>query len=357
MWTCSSLRLVYCTQCTVCKPLWAAKRSCKDPTCNPCKSCTWLHEEKKQAKREGKELPPCLLTKLSHQCRREGHNYSLQCLPCALVGVKSVYWGESSRSPRQRLKEHDQDCRAGLVTAPMVQHSLEAHGGTRPQYLGLIHQIEPKALYRVVHESVLISMMAPGITNINRCQEWGAPRVPVLSAAGGDPEDVTAISMNPRLLWSRTRLDKIKNKQLKQIQYWDEPEDDDVNDSGVKTGPSDPQVPLEKPCKRPRTDWDPDVMSGPNLEVGEPEEESLVGTGRVEDGDSPGPSLEVGQAARDQCKGGPVLVPGSIHPGPPSMPELKSLIWTEVEKGSSVEELWERWGAQLRSRGSDGELS
>ena len=237
---------------------WAAKRSCKDVACEPCKARVWLAEQRKAAKKEGQDLPPCLLTKSSHQCRREGHNYSLQCLQCALKGVKSVYWGESSRSPRQRLKEHFQDCEAGLVTAPMVQHSLEAHGGTKPHYLGLINQVENRPLYRVVRESVQISMMAPGIPNINRCQEWGAPRVPVLSAVGGDSEENKQQNLNPRPLWSRDQLEKIKNGQIKRIKYWDEAIQPGQDPVSTQANPAS-----QRPCKRPRTDQDP----GPDLEA------------------------------------------------------------------------------------------
>ena len=206
---------------------WAAKRSCKDPTCHPCKSRAWITEQKKVARREKMDLPECLLTRSSHQCRREGANYSLQCLPCALSGVKSIYWGETSRSTRQRLQEHDRDSDQGLVSGPMVQHAIEAHGGTAPHYLGLVHTIEPRPLYRAVRESVYISMMPAGIQNINRCQEWGAPRVPVLSAAGGDQGgDRDQQVVNPRPLWSIDKMHEVRTGQVKRIMYWDEHKDD-----------------------------------------------------------------------------------------------------------------------------------
>ena len=65
---------------------WAASRTCGDPGCLPCRSRTWLKQAKKDAKKAGGELPPCLLMKSSHQCHREGVNYSLQCLICAMGG-------------------------------------------------------------------------------------------------------------------------------------------------------------------------------------------------------------------------------------------------------------------------------
>ena len=123
-------------------------------------------------------------------CRREGVVYSLQCLSCLSQGVDSQYKGESSRSGRQRMAEHQrQPLRVGSTTNPLVIHSLEVHGGEKPDFLAAITRVEPRALYRVCREAVLISNQSSGPRCLNKCSEWGSPRVPVLSSRGGDQED------------------------------------------------------------------------------------------------------------------------------------------------------------------------
>ena len=206
------------------------------------------------------ELPKVLMTRSSHQCRREGLTYSLQCLPCALGGVRAVYWGESGLSARQRLQQHRRDCNQGLVSAPMVQHSIEAHGGTRPDYLGLIHLIEPKPLYHAVRESVLIGMMPSGLPNINRCNEWGAPRVPVLVATGGDDEDDGKPLVNPRPSWSKDLMIQIKRGNVKRIKYWDEETRADPDGQPSQQQPRDHQGTPKRPRKDP-------LSRGGNLEA------------------------------------------------------------------------------------------
>ena len=141
---------------------WASGRSCDDASCMTCSSRRWLREEQKSAKKEGRKLPDCLIVKSSHQCRREGLNYSLQCLDCALEGVRSVYWGESGRSARLRHQEHAAGVDRGDVANPLVLHSVECHGGSKPHFLALVNTIESRPLYRAVRESVQIAQMPHG---------------------------------------------------------------------------------------------------------------------------------------------------------------------------------------------------
>ena len=163
---------------------WASKRTCGDHKCDTCRSRMWLKEEKKNAKKSGVPLPEALLQKKSTQCRREGTNYSLQCLDCALGGVRAVYWGESGTSSRQRHATLKAEVERGLASNPMVNDSIEVHGGTKPTYLSLISSIEPRLMYRAVREAVQIGQQPPGPSNLNRCMEWGAPRVPILTTVG-----------------------------------------------------------------------------------------------------------------------------------------------------------------------------
>ena len=156
-------------------------------------------------------------------------------------------------SARQRHKNHSDQVEKGDVRNPMVIHSVEMHGGKKPLYLSLINAIEPKPVYRAVRESVQISGMPEGPTTLNRCQEWGAPRVPILQVTGGGDEDNTTLANLPekRKEWSRDMLEKINTGACKRIVYWDH--------SGVISGDHGDPDPLlvptqHNPPKRCRTD-------------------------------------------------------------------------------------------------------
>ena len=69
---------------------WSADRSCSDVDCVPCGSRRWIREQKKLAKSRGQKLPDKLLTMSSNQCRREGCNYTLQCLVCLELGHQAL---------------------------------------------------------------------------------------------------------------------------------------------------------------------------------------------------------------------------------------------------------------------------
>ena len=190
-------------------------------------------------------------------------------------GMKSAYWGTSSRSARQRFSEHSQGCEKGLISAPMVTHAMEAHGGRRPSYVCLITNLDPSPLYRAVRESCQIASMPPGIQNINRCQEWGTPRVPILLVEGGDLAPGQGEVTNPRRDWTRVQMDKIKQGTLKRICYYDDVSDEDDKEDDSRCSPTP---------KRPRTD--PTLSQGLTLEVLGciPEKEECEETqGRMED--------------------------------------------------------------------------
>ena len=212
---------------------WSSRRVCPDPGCNPCKSRTWIKQQKVAAKKSGMSLPKVLITKTSNQCRREGATYVLQCLDCALVGKGSYYQGETSRSARQCQDRHAQDLAQGMAASPLVVHAVQVHGGVRPKILSIIKNVEPRPLYRVVRESVSISMQPWGDGNMNRCQEWGAPRVPILTVRGaGDPEDGPGgggggVVHNKNPVWSRMILDEIEIGSRKRVRLRDNENDED----------------------------------------------------------------------------------------------------------------------------------
>ena len=199
---------------------WANRRVCEDEACPTCQTRTWLQEERKAAKREKQEMPPLLIQQTSHNCRREGLNYTLQCIPCVNLGRKTLYRGESSRSARQHHKEHSSDIELGLVTSPVVEHCILEHGGQKPHVTFLLDRVEGRPLYSLVRESVLISNMPAGPERMNRCMEWGAPRVPVLSVAGGDGPQQHPGEHNPRAEWTRNTMRQIDTGAIKRIRYW-----------------------------------------------------------------------------------------------------------------------------------------
>ena len=191
-----------------------------------CESRTWLKAQKDKARKEKSTLPEQLLTKTSNMCRREGSNYTVQCIDCIPQGLKTLYHGQSSRSSRQRHQEHKSNLDHGLTSSPLVIHALEEHGGLKPKFLYVINNIEGRALYRVVRESVMIGGLPHGPQNMNRCQEWGIPRIPVLSTMGGDPEPGTgpgtgySAQQQPSKAsteWSIKILNDIKESGLKRV--------------------------------------------------------------------------------------------------------------------------------------------
>ena len=105
------------------------------------------------------------------------------------------------------------------LSTPWVQHSVEMHGGKKPHYLSVINAVEARPLYRVVREAVQIGQMPHGPSNINRCGEWGTPRIPVLAVTGGDNQQGSTGVTNPRPEWSRDTLNQIKLGQRKRIRY------------------------------------------------------------------------------------------------------------------------------------------
>ena len=212
---------------------WASQSRCDDEQCQPCASRMWLKEQMKEARKEKTQLPAILETGTSAQCRREGMNYTLQCMTCLHLDIKTTYRGEGARSARERQGEHARDLAMGNVTSPLVVHSIEEHGGECPTILYLIQAIEPSALYRAARESVMIAKQMPGPTNMNRCMEWGAPRVPVMSVTGGDAaRSLQSGQHNPNLQWTRETMEKVESGTLKRVALWSRDPDEDPRTQG-----------------------------------------------------------------------------------------------------------------------------
>ena len=137
---------------------------------------------------------------------------------CLSRGRSSTYRGESSRSGRQRHKEHESDLALGVAASPLVIHTVEEHGGVRPRFLYTVGSVEPRPLYRAVRESMEIGSLPPGPENLNRCQEWGTPRVPILSVTGGDEHNnsyMVSGEMNDRMEWTHKTMESVRAGTMK----------------------------------------------------------------------------------------------------------------------------------------------
>ena len=92
-------------------------------------------------------------------------------------------------------------------------------GVTSPNFLSIVSDIEPRPLYRIVCESVKIGGLPHGPQNMNQCQEWGMPCVPVLSSLGGDPDPDHRLPADPgtKSEWSVRILKDILESGLKRV--------------------------------------------------------------------------------------------------------------------------------------------
>ena len=201
----------------------------------------------------------------------------------------------------------------GDVSSPLVLHSIEQHGGRRPNYLSLISHIEDKPLYRAIRESVRISSMAEGPGKLNRCNEWGAPRVPVLTARGGDGElhNQQKITVsNPRPAWTKAITEGIERGTCKRIRYWTG-QDNDVEDLATSQDPQGPtttKVPSRKRLRMLGPGEEPLEQLGPQRTMDQRDHTPCPSLGdRASTGNGAGLGLESGSRTQDQpapsCQG------------------------------------------------------
>ena len=293
---------------------WAAQQVCSDGTYKTCSSRTWIREQLKAARKEKAKPPKHMVSPGSSLCRREGANYMLQCLECLKGGVDSRCQGETSRSGRQRHREHEDGLESGSVSNPMVVHSVEHHGGKKPDFLAVVSRVEPSALYRACREAVQIANQPAGLRNINRCMEWGSPRVPVLVAEGGDPGDGGddgVIPANPRPYWSKEMLMMIKEGTIKRVRIWTGENPDEREGSGEQERSLQPTPKRRKRTKCQDKDkekvleaWGPDAgllgcitgLRQPNTRLPRQEQEMMENVDRPNEVEVEG---DVG--AGDEC--------------------------------------------------------
>ena len=85
----------------------------------------------------------------------------------------------------------------------------------------------------------MIGGLPHGPQNMNRCQERGMPRIPVLSSMGGDEApkpQVTTGANNPYPGWSLKVLKDISESNLRRVRLWDQEEDRDDEDKVAGVG-------------------------------------------------------------------------------------------------------------------------
>ena len=165
---------------------WAKEWSCGRKNCLPCHSRQMLAGELEE--RPLPELGKPELPRPSKEdtftfpkCTTEGAGYSLECWECRLIGKKYMYIGETSRSPYQRGKEHENDVEGGKKNHPMTIHFKEKHQGRRQRIIMRVIATPKTSLARQIWESVKIDTLSGDMEAcLNLKSEWGLSRTPGL---------------------------------------------------------------------------------------------------------------------------------------------------------------------------------
>ena len=189
------------------------------------------------------------------------HNADVKDLITQYSAPPAWGWGCQPRTGGRATGRQDSATRTmwtaltkAWLTIHWSLHCIEEHGGERAPFIFTIGTIESRPLYRVVRESVEIGAQPMGPENMNRCQEWGAPRVPILSVLGGDggrPVHPGVHNKDPE--WTKLTLESINVGGIKRVQLQDARNLD--QDRG-RNGDGPP-----KPAKRARTEASQDVTT------------------------------------------------------------------------------------------------
>ena len=132
-------------------------------------------------------------------------------------------------------------------------HTIQEHGGVIPKFIHTVSSVEMRPLYRAVRESVQIAAQPQGPNNLNRCQEWGVPRVPILAVGGGDNQrEVCSGTDNPNPGWTAKIMDKVHQGSLKRVRLT-HPEEQQVDQGShlhphvATNGETGPTIPAPLP--------------------------------------------------------------------------------------------------------------
>lgn len=130
-------------------------------------SITQEREKRKQEKRRGRPLSPCIscLGGLpTHLCDVAGILYMLTCALCM-----DRYVGESCRTPRERFEEHHFDARHHVAGKPLGEHFASKHRNERIKSTDVIFirvrilAFEVRSARRAIREAVEIRERRPEI--------------------------------------------------------------------------------------------------------------------------------------------------------------------------------------------------
>ena len=121
-------------------------------------------------------------------------------------------------------------------------------GGIKQDFLYTINRIEPRPLHHAVRESIQIAALDLGPTNMDRCQEWGQPRVPIVVAMGGDQDGtvIRGVPPNPRPEWSKRTLQDMQDGKIKRVTYWDEREEQREQEKEDQPQPKHARMDMEQ---------------------------------------------------------------------------------------------------------------
>ena len=89
---------------------------------------------------------------------KQNVTYRIDCLVCKREGKVATYFGESARTMYDRGSEHLYALEAGDPNSVLVQHMEEVHQGANPDFTMKLVKTHVSALYRQVHEGVLIDL-------------------------------------------------------------------------------------------------------------------------------------------------------------------------------------------------------
>ena len=114
-------------------------------------------------------------------CTSESVNYAIECYTCRKAGIRRIYYGETSRLPYQRGKEHLREVEEGVISHPLVQHFWEEHRGRKQLILMRVTSSHLKPLERQVTESVnILEGNRNPAESLNLKSEWGGAKIPSL---------------------------------------------------------------------------------------------------------------------------------------------------------------------------------
>ena len=182
----------------------------------------------------------CKDEKQRGKCKARSVTYQTSCNACTAKGKEAIYIGESSRSVFERSLEHLEDFKKEKDNSHMFSHTTEAHSlEEKPNFNIKVLKIHRSALYRQVHEAVMIARHQPVALNskleYNRCL---LPRLTVMlgqkniedidksEVAGekpGEEEKTLAVDgkrkkhRTPNLKRKRRKLETLKHKKIEEI--------------------------------------------------------------------------------------------------------------------------------------------